>query len=317
MQVCTAVGGLTIVGAGQVVVVQLLPVLGDEAVQVATATLVVLFGAQVVVVQALPEVGPDAVQLDTPVGPVVIGAGQVVVVQLLPEVGPEAVHEDTGTLVVTSAGQVVAVQLLPEAAAVGVQLAIGVGPVTTGAGQVVAVQALPEPAIAGVQVSTGTLVVLLGVQVVAVQALRAVAALTERSSARRPEPVTTGAGQVVVVQALPDARGARGAAQHRHVGGCCWCRRSWPSSCCRPRLPLACRRPRQSDRSSPAPGRSSRSSYCPALAADGVQDATGTLVVLLVEQVVVVQALSAEALAAEQVGVGTLVVTSGLQVVVV
>ena len=53
VQVCTAVGGLTIVGAGQVVVVQLLPVLGDEAVQVETATLVVLFGAQVVVVQAV------------------------------------------------------------------------------------------------------------------------------------------------------------------------------------------------------------------------------------------------------------------------
>ena len=50
VQVCTAVGGLTIVGAGQVVVVQLLPVLGADAVQVETATLVVLFGAQVVVV---------------------------------------------------------------------------------------------------------------------------------------------------------------------------------------------------------------------------------------------------------------------------
>ena len=152
-----------------------------------TATLVVLFGVQVVVVQALPEVGPEAVQLDTPVGPVVIGAGQVVVVQLLPEVGPEAVHEDTGTLVVTSGGQVVAVQLLPDGRRqTGVQLAIGVGPVVTGAGQVVAVQALPALAIAGVQVSTGTLVVLLGVQVVVVQALRAVAE-PERSSARRPD----------------------------------------------------------------------------------------------------------------------------------
>jgi len=109
VQVCTAVGPLTTVGAGQVVVVQLLPVLPEEAVQVETATLVVLFVPQVVVVQRLPEVGPEAVQLETPVGPVVIGAGQVVVVQLLPEVGPEAVHEDTGTLVVTSVGQVVAV----------------------------------------------------------------------------------------------------------------------------------------------------------------------------------------------------------------
>jgi len=86
-----------------------LAAVGPDAVQIETATLVVLTGLQVVVVQLLPEAGPEAVQLATPVGPVVIGAGQVVVVQRLPEVGPEAVHEDTGTLVVTSVGQVVAV----------------------------------------------------------------------------------------------------------------------------------------------------------------------------------------------------------------
>ena len=97
------------VGAGQVVVVQLLPVLPEEAVQVETATLEVLLEPQVVVVQLLPKLGLAVAQLDTPVGPVVIGAGQVVVVQLLPDVGPETVHEDTGWFGVTSVGQVVAV----------------------------------------------------------------------------------------------------------------------------------------------------------------------------------------------------------------
>ena len=171
---------------------------GPEAVQTETATLVVLFGAQVVVVQLLPEVGPDAAQLATPVGPVVIGAGQVVVVQLLPEVGPEAVQDETGTLLLTSVGQVVAVQLLPEAAATGVQLEMGVGPVVMGAGQVVAVQLLPAPAITAAQLATGTLVVLLGVQVVDVQAFRAVAEPATQFCTP-VGPVVTAAGQVVVV----------------------------------------------------------------------------------------------------------------------
>jgi len=88
--------------------------------------------------------------------------------------------------------------LLPEAAATGVQLEIGVGPVVTGAGQVVAVQLLPELAIDAVHDSTGTLVVLLGVQVVEVQALRAVAPATTQFCTPTG-PVVTGAGQVVVV----------------------------------------------------------------------------------------------------------------------
>src|SRR5436190_11725621 len=126
-------------GAGQVLVVQLLPVFPDDAVQVETATLLVLTGLQVVVVQLLPELALDPVQLETPVGPVVIGAGHVVVVQLLPEVGPWKEHEDTGVLFTTSVGQVVLVQLLPAAAAAAVQLEIAAGPVVTGVGQVVVV----------------------------------------------------------------------------------------------------------------------------------------------------------------------------------
>ena len=123
----------------------------------------------------MPAVGPEPTQLDTPVGPVVIGAGQLVVVQLLPDVGPEGEHDDTGVLLTTSVGQVVAVQLLPEVAADAVQLEIGVGPVVTGAGQVVAVQLFPALAIAAVQERTATFVVLFGVHVVEVQPLSEVA----------------------------------------------------------------------------------------------------------------------------------------------
>lgn len=46
----TAVGPLTGVGAGHVVVTQPLPAVGPEAVQELTATLAALFGVQVVVV---------------------------------------------------------------------------------------------------------------------------------------------------------------------------------------------------------------------------------------------------------------------------
>ena len=48
VHVWTAVGPLTIVAAGHVVSVQLLPAVGPETAQEATATLVVLFGVQVV-----------------------------------------------------------------------------------------------------------------------------------------------------------------------------------------------------------------------------------------------------------------------------
>ena len=47
-------------------------------------------------------------QDDTPVGPVVTGAGHVVVTQPFVEVGPEAVQEATATFVVVAVRQVVA-----------------------------------------------------------------------------------------------------------------------------------------------------------------------------------------------------------------
>ena len=83
---------------------------GPLALQLATGMLVVLFGVQVVVVQELPDEAALPVHDDTPVGPVVTGAGQVVVVQLLPAAAAAAVQVATGTLVVTTgAGQVVVV----------------------------------------------------------------------------------------------------------------------------------------------------------------------------------------------------------------
>lgn len=107
VQVWTATGPLRIVGAGQVVVVQLLPAAAAAAVHELTGTFEVLFCGQVVSVQLLPKAGPETVQVWTPVGPVVNAAGHVVVVQLLPEVGPEAVQVWTGVLLTTSGGQVV------------------------------------------------------------------------------------------------------------------------------------------------------------------------------------------------------------------
>jgi hypothetical protein len=73
----------------------------------------------------LPAFAAEAVQLDTPVGPVVIGAGQVVVVQLLPELAAAAVQVSTGTFVVLLVEQVVVVYALPEVAAEAVQAETG------------------------------------------------------------------------------------------------------------------------------------------------------------------------------------------------
>jgi len=108
VQVCT--GTLVVVaGAGQVVCVQLLEELADVGVQLAagtfdvslfaqvvvvqplpdaavagvheaTGTLLVLFVPQSVAVQLLPELAATGVQLETPVGPVVTGAGHDVLV---------------------------------------------------------------------------------------------------------------------------------------------------------------------------------------------------------------------------------------------
>lgn len=65
---------------------------GPDAVQSCTGTLVELLDEQVVVVQLFAAFAEAAAQLETPVGPVVTGAGQVVVVQPLPALAAEAVH---------------------------------------------------------------------------------------------------------------------------------------------------------------------------------------------------------------------------------
>ena len=56
-----------------------MPTTGAAGVQAATAVQAVLLGAQVVVVQLLPAVGPEAVHEATPAGPVFTGV-QVVAV---------------------------------------------------------------------------------------------------------------------------------------------------------------------------------------------------------------------------------------------
>ena len=67
-----------------------------------------MFGVQVVVIQLFPKLAGEAVQAETPVGPVVIGAGQVVVIQPFPDAAAAAAQVATGTFVVTTgAGQVV------------------------------------------------------------------------------------------------------------------------------------------------------------------------------------------------------------------
>jgi hypothetical protein len=55
----------------------------------------------------------------------------------------------------------------------------------------------------------------------------------------------------------------------------------------------------------------------PALGATGVQEATGTFVVLFEVQVVVTQLLPGPSVEAEQLATGTSVVTTGVQVMVV
>ena len=192
------------VATGQVVVVQLLPAAAAEAVQVVTGTFVVLFEVQFVDVQLFAAAAAVFTHVCAPAGPTTICAGQVVVVQLFPALPAAAVHVCVGVLLTVSSGQVVEVQLLPAVAAADVHRAgsIGVGPVVTGAGQVVAVQPLAAVPADTAQDRTGTLAKLFGVQVVLVQLLPAAAAAATQFCAPAG-PVVTGAGQVVVVQALP------------------------------------------------------------------------------------------------------------------
>ena len=83
-----------------------MPELASTGVQLETPTHGVVLGAgQVVVVQLLPDVGPDAVQ-DTTGTLLVVFVLQVVVVQLLPDVGDAPEQLCTGTLVVVPVLQV-------------------------------------------------------------------------------------------------------------------------------------------------------------------------------------------------------------------
>jgi hypothetical protein len=72
--------GPVVSGAGQVVVVQPLPDVAADAVQVPTATLVVLLVLQVLEVQLLPAAAAAGEQEATATLVVTTGAGQVVVV---------------------------------------------------------------------------------------------------------------------------------------------------------------------------------------------------------------------------------------------
>ena len=249
--------GPVVIGAGHDVVVYEFPALAADTVHDATATFVVLLLEQVVVIHG-DAVGVFGVQDETGVGPVVTGAGQVVVVQPLPDDGPEAEHEPTGTFVALLVPHVVAVYELPLDAVIGVQLETPTGPVVIGAGHVVAVQLLPEVAADAVQEATGTLVLLLVLQVVVVQAFPAVAQTASTS---------------------PPARSSSSSA----------CR--WSScSCCRRAGP---RRRARSDRHVRrvvgAAGR--RGLGVARIGARGVHDGTPVGPVVLVVQVVVVQPL--------------------------
>ncbi len=79
MHEATAVGPLSIVEPGQVVVTKLLSDVGFEGVQAATAVPVALLSAHTVVVQALPLAAVAPVHEATGTLVVVIAAGQVVV----------------------------------------------------------------------------------------------------------------------------------------------------------------------------------------------------------------------------------------------
>ena len=104
----TAVGPLTSVSAGHVVVVQPLPDFAADGVQEATATFVVLLVEQVVVVQLLPEAAVDPEQEAT--GTLVVTlVPQVVVVQLFPDDAALAEHDDTAVGPEVTMGHVVAV----------------------------------------------------------------------------------------------------------------------------------------------------------------------------------------------------------------
>jgi len=145
-----------------------LPMFGAAAVQVATGTLVVTIGAgQVIVTQLLPALPVCGVQVRTGME-LPTTTLHSVVVQPLARVGPEGTQVPDGMVALRTA-QIVVCQPLPALPATGVQVCTAVAGLTiVGAGQVVVVQLLPALGDEAVQVETETLVVLFEPQVVVV-----------------------------------------------------------------------------------------------------------------------------------------------------
>lgn len=144
----------------------------------------------------------------TVVGPLTtVSGGQVVVVQPLPKLAPETTQELTATFVVLLFEQVMSVQKLPAAAVCGVQIETGRFVNTTGGGHVVSVQKLAKVGPDTAQVWTGTFVVVTSGQIVAMNR-------GPVATAGVQPPTSTGVSaellvpQVVVVQKLPGAAAA-------------------------------------------------------------------------------------------------------------
>lgn len=110
----------------QVVATKEFPEFADALVQDATGTSVVTAGAgQVVVVKLLPGVGPDAEQLATPTL-LLTTEPQLVLTQLLPEEAATGLHEADAVGPVLATVQTVCTKLLPDVGATGVQVCTGV-----------------------------------------------------------------------------------------------------------------------------------------------------------------------------------------------
>jgi len=141
---------------------------GAAGVQVATGTFVVTIGAgQVIVTQLLPALPVCGVQVRTGTD-VPTTTLHSVVTQPLARVGPEGTQVPDG-MVAPRIAQIVVCQPLPALPAAGVQVCTAVAGLTiVGAGQVVVVQLLPALGDEAVQVETETLVVLFEPQVVVV-----------------------------------------------------------------------------------------------------------------------------------------------------
>lgn len=140
----------------------------------------------------------------TGVGPVVIGAGHVVVVHWLPAVGPDAEHQRTGMSLVLFGWQSVSIQPLLELADCGVHDCTPThGDITEV--QVVVVQLFPAFGPEGTQVPGCTAVWVLEVeQTVCWWPFRSVAGLGVQVCTTVGPLSTSGAGQVVAVQLLPE-----------------------------------------------------------------------------------------------------------------